>query len=153
MFSLFIELLRFSSSLAHIGQVTERTKFLFLNNEPYVVRPTLIHFNHVELKYYSYMISLNISPKICVPNETKNINVMAFNMITNKNETNAMREHISCDCKCKFNSTICNSNQKRNTKTCQCKCKSHVKCKKNYSWNPSTCICENSRYLKSITDT
>ena len=99
------------------------------------------------------MISLNISPKICVPNETKNINVMAFNMITNKNETNAMREHISCDCKCKFNSTICNSNQKRNTKTCQCKCKNHVKCKKNYSWNPSTCICENSRYLKSIADT
>ena len=23
-------------------------------------------------------------------------------------------------------------------------------CKKNYSWNPSTCICENSKYLKHI---
>ena len=23
---------------------------------------------------------------------------------------------------------------------------------KNYSWNPSECICENSKYLKSITD-
>ena len=33
-------------------------------------------------------------------------------MITNKNETTAMIEHISCDSKCKFNSTICNSNQK-----------------------------------------
>ena len=30
-------------------------------------------------------------------------------MITNKNEAKAMPEHISCDCKCKFNSTICNS--------------------------------------------
>ena len=25
-------------------------------------------------------------------------------------------------------------------------------CKKYYSWNPSTCICENIRYLKSIVD-
>ena len=24
--------------------------------------------------------------------------------------------------------------------------------KKNYSWNPSTCICENGKYLKSIVD-
>ena len=25
-------------------------------------------------------------------------------------------------------------------------------CKKYYSWNPSTCICENSMYLKSFAD-
>ena len=25
-------------------------------------------------------------------------------------------------------------------------------CEKDYSWNPSTCICKNSRYLKSIFD-
>ena len=25
--------------------------------------------------------------------------------------------------------------------------------KKDYSWNPSTCICENSKYLKSVADT
>ena len=25
-------------------------------------------------------------------------------------------------------------------------------CKKDYSWNPSRCICEKSRYLKSIFD-
>ena len=25
-------------------------------------------------------------------------------------------------------------------------------CKKYYSWNPSTCICENIRYLKNIVD-
>ena len=28
-----------------------------------------------------------------------------------------------------------------------------VYAKKDYSWNPSTCICENSKYLKSIADT
>ena len=66
------------------------------------------------------MISLNkftgsfniLSPKICVPKETKDINVKAFNMITNKDEAKAMREHISCDCKCKLNSTTFNSKQK-----------------------------------------
>ena len=53
-------------------------------------RPTIIDINPVERKYYPLMISLNkstgscnvLSPKICVPKETKNINVKAFNMIT-----------------------------------------------------------------------
>ena len=45
-------------------------------------------------------------------------------MITNKDEAKAMTEHISCHCKCKFNSIICNSKQKWNDKTCQCECKS-----------------------------
>ena len=31
--------------------------------------------------------------------------------------------------------------------------KSIKKCKNDYSWNPSICICEKNRYLKSINDT
>ena len=42
-----------------------------------------------------------------------------------------MTEQILCDCRCKFNSTICNSSQKWNNKICQCKCKNYRKCKKN----------------------
>ena len=34
-----------------------------------------------------------------------------------------------------------------------CKCKNYHKCKKNFSWNPSKCICENSKYLKIFADT
>ena len=41
---LFFALLSFSESLA--------TKSLSLNDEPYMVRPTLIDLNAVELKYY-----------------------------------------------------------------------------------------------------
>ena len=82
-----------------------------------------------------------ISPKIYVPKETEDITVKAFNMITNKNKAKIRKKHISYDCKCKFNSTSCNSNQKWNNKICQYKCKSYHKCKKDYSWNPSTCIC------------
>ena len=33
------------------------------------------------------------------------------------------------------------------------KCKNYCKCKEDYSRNPSTCICENSKYLKSVADT
>ena len=67
-----------------------------------MVRPTLIDLNPVELKYFPFMISLNkcigscnvLSPKIYVSKETKDINVEAFNMITNENEAKAMTEHI-----------------------------------------------------------
>ena len=108
--SLFIALLSFSSSLA-----CDRTKCLFLSDEPCMVRNTLIDLNPVELKYYPFMLSLNkctgscnvLTPKIYVSKETKDINVKAFSMITNKNKAKAMTEHISCDCKCKFISTIC----------------------------------------------
>ena len=118
-----------------------------------MVRPTFIDMNPNELKYYPFMISLNkctgscdvLSPKICVPTEIKDIYVKAFNMITNKGENKPMTEHISCDCKYKLNSTTC--------KKCQCECKNYHKCKKDYNWNPSTCICENSKYLKSVADT
>ena len=55
-----------------------------------------------------------------------------------------MVKHISCDCKCKFNST------KWNNDKWQCEWKN--RCKKIYSWNPSTCIFENSKNLKSIGD-
>ena len=54
-------------------------------------------------------------------------------MITSKDEAKTMTKFISCDCKCKFNSTICNLNQKFSNKTCQCECKNYPKCKKDYS--------------------
>ena len=116
----FIVLLSFSESLT--------TKYLFSNDEQCMVRPTLIDMNFAEVKYYPFMVSLNkctgsfhvLSPKICVPKETKDINVKSFDMIANKNEAKVMPEHISCDCKCKFNSTTCNLKQKWNNKTWQC---------------------------------
>ena len=66
-----------------------------------------------------------LSPKISVLEETKDINVKAFKTITTKNEAEVMTEHISCDCKCKFNSSKCNSKQKWNNKTCKCDCNNY----------------------------
>ena len=69
----FIVLLRFSTSLVH-----DRTESLLLNDEPFMVRPTLIDLNPIKLKYHPFMISLDkctgscnvLSSKICVPKET-----------------------------------------------------------------------------------
>ena len=61
-------------------------------------------------------------------------------------------KNISCNCKCKFNSTLSNSNQKWNNKTCQDECNNYHKGKKVYSWNRTTCMCDNSNYLKNIGD-
>ena len=94
-----------------------------------------------------------LPPKICVPKETKDINIKAFDMIRNKNEAKTVANYISCNCKCKFNSIICNSNRKWNNKTCKWECKNYHKCNKNYSWNPSTYNCENSKCLRSTFDT
>ena len=91
MFSLFTVLLGFISSLAR-----DETKFLFLNDNPCMVRRTIIDMNPNELKYYPFMTSLNkctgscnfLSPKVCVPKETKDIYVKTFNMIAkNSNKT------------------------------------------------------------------
>ena len=68
---MIVVLLSFSESLA--------TKCLFLNDGPCMVRPTLIDLNPVQLKYYPFIISFDISngscnvlsPKICVPKKQK----------------------------------------------------------------------------------
>ena len=43
--------------------------------------------------------------KYVLQKKQKDINVKAFNIITNKIETKAMTEHVLCDCKSKLNST------------------------------------------------
>ena len=86
MFSLFIVLSGFSETLA--------IKCLLLNDGLCMIRLTLTNINPAEVKYYPFINSSNrcvgscnvLSPKICVPKETKDINVKAFNMITNKDE-------------------------------------------------------------------
>ena len=66
---LFIALLSLSGSLA--------TKCVSLNNEPCMIRPTIIDLNSVEHNYYSFMVCLDkcsgtsnaaddLSTRICV---------------------------------------------------------------------------------------
>ena len=39
------------------------------------------------------------------PNKTEDLNLSIFNMITGINELKTLTEHISCECKCKFDGT------------------------------------------------
>ena len=56
-------------------------------------------------------IAINhLSMKKCIPSKTKDLNVKVFNMITKRTEAKNFVKHISCDCKCKFNSSTCSSN-------------------------------------------
>ena len=66
-----------------------------------MIRLAVIDMNPVELKYFRFTVSLDkcsgscnvLSPKICVPEKTEDINVKEFNMITNTNESKAMAKH------------------------------------------------------------
>ena len=62
---IFIVPLRFSSSLACVAKVSDRTKCVSLNDKPCMVRSTLIDLNPVELKHYSIMISLDKCNESC----------------------------------------------------------------------------------------
>ena len=66
----------------------------------------------------------------------------------NKSET--LTKHISCECKCKFDQTKCNSSQWSNNDKCRYEYKKHYICENDYVWNPATCNCENGKYLASI---
>ena len=127
----FIALLGFSGSLA--------TKLVSWNNEHCMARPTLIDLNPIELDYYPLMVSIdksngicntvdNVSTKICVPSERKDVNVKVLSTITRIYEAKTLTKltkHVSCDCKCKFDSITCNSNQEWNNDKYQCECKKY----------------------------
>ena len=104
----FVPLLNFSKSLP--------TKCVSLNSEPCMTRSFPIDLNHVELKYYPFMISLDkcngscnsindlLSMRICVLSKAKQVNVKVVEMIRIIKEAKTLVKHISCDCKCKFSS-------------------------------------------------
>ena len=53
----------------------------------------------------------DLSNKVCLPNETEDLNLNVFNMITGINESKTLRKYILCEYKCKFDGRNCNSDQ------------------------------------------
>ena len=72
-------------------------------------------------------------------------------MITNKNEAKAIIKHVIVNA----NSIVLHGIQNKNEtiKHVDVNVKIIVSVKKDYSLDPSTCICDNSKYLKSSADT
>ena len=82
-------------------------------------QPTLINLNpneySQELWYYPSVVNLDkcagscntlddLSSRVCVPNETEDLNLHFLNMITAINKSRALTKHISYKCKCTFDS-------------------------------------------------
>ena len=124
-----------------------------------------LHPNEYSQKfhYYPFAVKLDrcvescntlneLSNKVCVPNKTEDLYLSMFSMITGINESKALTKHISCECKCRFDSRKCDSDQWGSNDKCQCLCKIRRVCEKNYIWNPSACSCENGKYLANIMD-
>ena len=83
--------------------------------------------------------------KIVCPDVVKNLNVKVFNLVSGTNETRRIEWHEMCNCKCRFNSGVCNNIQCWNDDKCRCECKELIDkdvCDKGFFWNPSNCECE-----------
>ena len=94
-----------------------------------MIQPTLINLHPNEytkwLRCYPFSVNLgrfmesfnalnNLSNRICVPNKTEASKLIAFNMITEINESKILTKHISCECKCNFDGIKCNSTENWN---------------------------------------
>ena len=115
------------------------------------------------MQYYPFAVKLdicigscntlnNLSNKVCVPNETKDLNLRMFNVITGINELKRLTKDISCKCKCKFDSRKCNSDQKWNNDKCRCECKRHNIFGEDHILNAATCSYKDEKYLANIMD-
>ena len=57
--------------------------------------------------------------RICVPNKIEDVNLTAFNMFQDTNESKTLAKHISCDARCEFDGKKWNSRQKWDNNKCQ----------------------------------
>ena len=103
--------------LASIVNVSNHTKCVSLSNQKCEIQPALINlypneYNR-ELHYYPIVVKLDkcvgscnnlneLSDKICVPNKTKDLNILVFSMITGINGSKTLTKDISRKWKCRF---------------------------------------------------
>ena len=116
----------FIGLLTGIVNGSNHTKIVSISNQKCMIQPTLINLHPSEYSQefhnYPFAVKLdrcvgscntlnNLSNKVYVPNKTEDLNLSIFNIITGINESKTLTKYISCECKCKFDGTKCNSNQ------------------------------------------
>ena len=156
----------FIGLLISIDDASNHTKCVSLSNQKFEIQPTFINLHpkkySQEFHYYPFTVKLakcvesntlnDLSNKVCDPNKTEDVNLNIFNMTTGTDESETLKKHISCECKCRFDGRNCNSDQWWNNDKCQCERKKHHLCKRYYVWNLAMCNCQNGKYLASIMD-
>ena len=127
-----------------------------MNNQACKARPEIINVNSNEPLFYPFSIKIskcngscnNINDpyaKMCVPDVVKNLNVKVFNLMSRTNETRHIKQHETCQCKCRLDASICNNKQRWNNDKCRCGCKELIDkgvCNNGYICNPSNSECE-----------
>ena len=119
----------FIGLLTCIVKASNHAKCLSLNNQKCMTHPTLFNLhpneNSQEFHYYRFAVDiLEVAILLMtylvkyVFQIKKKINLSVFSMITGINESKTLSNHISCECKCKFDGRKCNSNQWRNNAKC-----------------------------------
>ena len=104
-----------------------------MSNQKCETQPTFISLNPNEFsqEFHFYLVTVNLdkcfessntlnvlSNKVCVQNETEDLNLNMLNMIIGINESKTLTKHILCECKCKFNGQNCYSDQWWNNDKC-----------------------------------
>ena len=116
----------FMGLLISIVNASNHIKCISLSNQKCEIQPTFINLHpneyRLEFHYYPFTIKLDkcvgscntvndLPNKVCIPNQTEDLNLNVLHVITGINELKTLAKYISCECKCKFDGKNCNSNQ------------------------------------------
>ena len=138
----------FGCSLSNVNPL----KCISLNNQECKVRPQIVNVYSNEPVFFLFSIKTskcsgscnNINDphaKLCVPDIVKNLNVKAFKLILQTNETRHIEWHETCKCKYRLDSSVWNNKKRWNEDKCRCECKELIDkgtCDKGIIWNPMT---------------
>ena len=102
----------FVGLLTSIVNASSHTKCISLYNQQCITQPTLTNLHPNEygqgLRWYPLAVNLHrcmgscntindLCNRVCFPNETEDLDLNVFNMITNINESRTLTKRISCE--------------------------------------------------------
>ena len=138
-------------TIAHAGSFLQNQKNCFLlKDKKCIVKETIMKNDYMT---YPYNIKVdrcigrcnnitNPYSKVCVPDIIKNVTVKVLDLISLQNELRSIQFHQSCKCECLLNEIVCNGKQKWDKNNCKCQCLKIENCDIGFSWNFSSCECE-----------
>ena len=152
-----MEIFRFINKVFYIGSLflsnlvsTTALSCILMSNQACKSRPEIINVNSNNPVFYLFSIktrkcsgtcnNIYTCPKICVPDDEKDLNVKVFNLISRTNETRHIKWNVTCICR--LDAIVCNNKQRWNNNKCRYECKQLIAkgiCDKGYNWN---CQCE-----------
>ena len=98
-------------------------KSISMNNRKCKLKPQIVNVISKEHGFFPFSIKTSKCSGICnnindaylklyVPDDIKNSNVRAFNLMSRTNETRHIEWHETCKCKCRLDVGVCNNKQR-----------------------------------------